>query len=188
MSKIVVAEKRRGYALFSVLALIFLLIVLLGIAVTHVGYSYDVVNAYLRRVEARSELTSMTNLALRWLSANLKIERPRAFAVETHERLTNTGSLRIFFSTHSKGGEVEVYDLDYDSGHLAEPVAEPLFFPASFRCAYMIRAAVVKNEMAPLVMESVYEIRPISITSVDIVYVLEDRPLYIREFFRHRPE
>ena len=176
---------RRAYALLLVMGLIFFVTLLLGAAVMYAGHSYAVVNVYLRRTETRSELASMTNRSLRWLSANLKAHsRPRAESIESSERLTNFNSLRIFTYNNLNGGETAVYDLDYDSRNLTDPMEEPLFFPPSRPNAYMIHATVLKEELAPLTVESVYVVLPNVIPGEGLVYVLEDKPLYWRELFR----
>ena len=176
---------RRAYALLSVMGLIFLVTLLLGAAVMYAGHSHAVVNAYLRRAGSRSDLASMTNLSLRWLFASLKAgSRPRAKAAESLENLTNFNSLRIFYYNNSSGGEVSVYDLEYDPQNLVEPVADPLLFPPSRPDAYMIRATALKDEMAPITIESVYVVLPNVIPGEGIVYILENQPLYWRELFR----
>jgi len=185
MKQIKKTSIRRAYALLSVMGLIFLITLLLGAAVMYSAHSHAVVNAYLRRVEARSELISMTNLSLKWLSTSLKTHsRPRAEAAESRENLTNIDLLRIFSYNNSDGGEVAVYDLEYDPLTLAEPVADPLLFPPSHSGAYMVRATVSQKELAPLTIESVYVVLPNVVPEEGFVYVLEDKPLYWRELFR----
>ncbi|MDR1623287.1 MAG: hypothetical protein LBS00_13050, partial [Synergistaceae bacterium] len=123
-------DSRRGYALSSTMALIFLLAVLLGVAVTHTGHSSGVMGVYLKRVQARSELASLTNLALRWLRSEFeKGMRPRANLLNAYENLTDFNSLSIFSSYSVKDdaeGKVEVFDLDYAPEILGEPVSDPL--------------------------------------------------------------
>jgi hypothetical protein len=183
---------RRAYALSSTMALIFLLSVLLGVAVTHAGYSSEIMGVYSRRVRARSELTSMTNLALKWLISEFeKGVRPRASIVNTYEDLTDFHSLSIFLS-YSIGddiegeveGKVEVFDLDYASESLAEPVSDPLLFPPSLPGGYMIRAVVAQKGLVFLTMESVYVSGFRDVPGLGVVYILEKTPVYWKESFR----
>ena len=177
--------KRRGYALASTVALIFLLAVLLGVAVGHLDYSFGVIEAYSGRFQARNALESMTNLSLKWLSAEVKKgARPRAPAAVALEYLTDFDSLRIFASSDLNGCEVKIYDLDYDAGKAANAIAAPHIFPPSFRGGYMIRAVVERKGVAPLTLESVYEVVAGAVLEGRVVEVLDERPVYSRELFR----
>ncbi|MDR1377056.1 MAG: hypothetical protein LBJ22_06065 [Synergistaceae bacterium] len=184
---------RRAYALASVTALVFLLTVLMGVLVAHIGYSSDLMDVYLRRVQARSELVSMTNLGLKWLNTQFNTgTRPRAAIAGKHENfeyenLTDFHSLSIFVShsvTESAEGKVEVFDLDYDPENLSEPLADPLFFPPSLPGGYMVRAAVVQKELASLTIESVYVSVPYDVPETGEVYILKKEPVYWKESFR----
>jgi hypothetical protein len=162
------------------MALIFLLMTLLGVAVVQVDYSFEVARFSLKRLDARSELDSMTNQALRWLSEEI---RSGARQEMTGENLTNFNSLRIFSSNGSKGGRVEVFDMDYAPQNISE-VMVPLLFPPSRKDAYMVRASIALEELAPMTVESVYQTRPCEVPGEGIVYILENNPLYRREIFR----
>jgi hypothetical protein len=178
---------RRAYALSSVVVLIFLLSVLLGVGMTHLGYSIDVMNVHVTRIEARSDLASMTNLALRWLRAELATgTRPRAEAIEFSDGLTDFNLLSIFSldKTDEMKGSVRVFDLEYNPENVMEPVADPLFFPPCFPGGYLIRANVAKRGSAPIMAESVYVVIISDDPEKGMVYTLRERPLYWRELFR----
>ncbi|MDR1979459.1 MAG: hypothetical protein LBQ42_12060 [Synergistaceae bacterium] len=179
---------RHAYALSSTMALVFLLTVLLGVVVAHIGHSLDVMSVHLRRIQARSELVSMTNSALKWLSTEFKMgKRPRAPIVDLDENLTDFDSLSIFSSCNVKEdveGNVEVFDLDYNPENLVEPVVDPLLFPPSFPRGYMIRAVVAQKGLASLMMESVYRLTLNDVPGVGGVYVFETKPVYWKEWFR----
>jgi hypothetical protein len=180
---------KRAYALSSTMALVFLLTVLLGVVVAHIEYSLDITNAYLERVQARSELASMTNLALKWLSGTFAAgTRPEAAARQNmSENLTDSNSLSIFSSYNVKEdleGRVEVFDLDYDPGSLAEPMADPARFPPSLPGGYMIRATVARKGRVSLMTESVYVTECYDVPEAGEVYVLRKEPLYWRESIR----
>ncbi|MDR2179894.1 MAG: hypothetical protein LBP21_06275 [Synergistaceae bacterium] len=182
---------QRAYALSSTMALVFLLTVLLGVVVAHIGYSSDVMGVYLKRVQARAELTSMTNSALKRLTAEFSSgARPRADGVAAYEKLTDLSSLSIFSSCsvsdsmEKMESRVEVFDLDYDPENLAEPVTAPLLLPPSLPGGYMIRATVAHEGLASLMTESVYMSVCIDIPEVGEVYILEKKPVYWKESFR----
>ena len=177
-------KPRRGYALASTVALIFLLTVLLGVAMSHLDYSSEVTEAYLSRFQARSALESMTNMALKWLSAQVKDGgRPRAPAY-TGEYLTDFDSLRIFASVDFDGCEVKVYDLDYSADKIVKPINMSRIFPPCFPDGYMIRAVAEKKGLAPLTLESVYEVTLNTMPGGGIVEILDEKPVYWRELFR----
>lgn len=180
---------RRGYALASVVALMFLLTILLGVAVSHVSHSSRVMEAYVNRFHARNSLESMTNISLRWLSAEIKSgTRPRAQAIIDLKDLTDFDSLRIFtwidFDGAFDGGEVRVYDLDYVAEKIVRPVNMSRIFPPNLPGGYMIRAVVERRGLAPMVLESVYVVTPIVMPGGYIVEVLDEKPVYSRELFR----
>ena len=175
---------RRGYALASTVALIFLLTILLGVAVSHLDYYSGVMKAYSSRFQARNALESMTNLSLKWLSAEIvRGSRPRAQESVALEHLTDFDSLRIFFSTDLNGCEVKIYDLDYDAKKAAKPVSGSRVFPPSFPGGYMIRAVAEKESLAPLTSESVYVVVSIDVSG-ESVGILDEKPVYSRELFR----
>jgi len=180
---------RRGYALASVVALMFFLTILLGMAISHVSHSSKVMEAHVNRFYARNALESMTNMSLKWLSAEVKNgTRPRAQAIIDLKYLTDFDSLRIFtwvdFEGAFDGGEVRVYDLDYAAEKIVKPVNTSRIFPPSFPGGYMIRAVVERRGLAPLMLESVYVVTQNVIPGGYIVEVLDEKPVYSRELFR----
>jgi len=180
-----VGKSRRAYALASAVALIFLLAVLLGVAISHVGHSYGVMEAYMSRFQARNSLVSMTNLALKWLSEEIKRGvRPRAHEPNFLEYLTDIDSLRIFASIDLDGCEVSIYDLDYAAGKVTKLLDASRVFPPSFPGGYMIRAAVEKKGLAPLTLESVYVVTINTTPEGDSIEILDQKPVYWRELFR----
>jgi hypothetical protein len=183
--------QRAAYALSSTMALVFLLTVLLGVVVAHIEYSADIMGVYLKRVQARSELVSMTNLALKWLRTRFDAgTRPKANVVDEtnkNENLTDFNSLSIFSSCNVQEdmeGRVQVFDLDYDPESVAEPLADPLLFPPSLPGGYMIRATVTRKGLAPFMAESVYVSACYDVPEAGEVHVLEKTPLYWRELLR----
>lgn len=180
-----IRRARRAYALASTLALIFLLTIFLGVAISHLDYSSVVMEAYSSRFQARNSLESMTNLALNWLSAEIKRGyRPRAPALSLSGYLTDVDLLRIFTSNYFNGGEVAIYDLDYDAGKISRPVGVSRIFPPSYPGAYMVRAVVERKGLAPLMLESVYVVRLNTLPCGNYVEILDERPIYMRELFR----
>jgi hypothetical protein len=185
-------RSRRGYALAWVAALIFLVLVLVGVEIAHMGYAFEVLAVHSKRVQARSELVSMTHLALRWLRAELETgTRPRAEAIELDKSLTDFNLLSIFSSDVSEiiegiegGGEVQVFDLEYDPENVVEPVGDPLAFLPCFPGGYLVRAKVAKKGLAPITVENVYVVTSFSVPGKGIVHALKERPLYWREVFR----
>ena len=180
---------RRGYALASVVALMFFLTILLGMAVSHVNHSAIVMEAHTNRFHARNALESMTNISLKWLSAEIKSgTRPRAQAIIDLKHLTDFDSLRIFtwidFEGAFDGGEVRVYDLDYAAEKIVRPVNMSRIFPPSLPGGYMIRAVVERRGLAPMMLESVYVVTPNVMPGGLIVDVLDEKPVYTRELFR----
>jgi hypothetical protein len=178
-------KARSAYALASVVALVFFLTVVLGVAVSHVDYSQGVTEAYVSRSIARSALVSMTNFSLKWLAAEVGDgDRPRAYAVTAGDYLTDFDSLRIFASIDMEGCEVRVYDLDYETGKIVEHGDEERVFPPNLPGGYMIRAVAEKKGLAPLTLESVYVVTSNLVPEAGIVEILDDKPLYWRELFR----
>ena len=176
---------RRAYALISTVGLIFLLTVLLGVMMSHLGYSSDVMEAYTRRFQARNALESMTNLSLKWLSAEVRINgRPGAEASVSLENLTDFDSLRIFASNDFDGCEVKIYNLDYSADKVTKPVDA---FGVILPClpgGYMIRATTEKEGLAPLTLESVYLVTINTLPDGNTVEVLDEKPVYWRVLFR----
>jgi hypothetical protein len=178
-------EKRSAYALISVVSLIFLLSVLLGVAISHMDYSFGVIEAYSSRFQARNALESMTNLSLKWLSAEVKTgARPRAQEPAVLHELTDFDSLRIFALSDFNGCEVKIYDLDYPAEKIAKPIDASHIFPPSFPGGYMIRAVAEMKGGAPFTLESVYTVEKVTIPGGIAVEILEERPVYSRELFR----
>ena len=176
---------RHAYALASTVALIFLMTVLLGVAINHLDYSSGIMEAYVSRFQARNSLESMTNVALKWLSAEVRAgSRPRSGASVALEYLTDFNSLRIFASNDHDGSEVKIYDLDYSAEMVAKPVDESRIFPPSFPGGYMIRAVTEKKNLAPLTLESVYAVTLSAIPGESVVEILDEKPVYWRELFR----
>ena len=187
---------KRAYALSSVMALVFLLTVLLGVGVAHIEYSIGVMDVYLKRVQARSELISMTNSGLKWLDTAFGTgTRPRAptfdrmgdMWVDMRENLTDCNLLSIFSSCSVKEnleGKVEIFDMDYRPENLAEPRGELSLFPPSLPGGYMIRAAIVQEGLAPLAMESVYVSIYQDVPETGEVRILRKGPVYWKESFR----
>ena len=176
---------RRAYALASTIALIFLMTILLGVAISHLDYSSGVMDAYVSRFHARNALESMANMSLKWLSDEVRSgARPRAGASVTLEDLTDFDSLRIFASNDYDGCEVRIYDLDYSAEMVAKPIDESRIFPPSFPMGYMIRAVAEKKGLAPLTLESVYEVTLAVIPDGSVVEILDETPIYCRELFR----
>jgi len=166
------------------MALIFLLTILLGVTVSRLDYSSGVLEAYSSRFQARNALESMTNLSLKWLSAEVRSGiRPRAEILSTGQDLTDCDSLRIFASVDYTGCEVKIYDLDYIAGKIDESLGVSWIFPPSFPGGYMIRAGVEKKGLAPLTLESVYAVTVIT-SEGNSVDILEEKPVYWRELFR----
>jgi len=180
-----IRRARRAYALASVVALIFLLTILLGVTISHVDYSSGVMEAYMSRFQARNALESMTNLSLKWLSAEVKKgARPRAHEPVFLENLTDFDSLRIFASNDYDGCEVTIYDLDYAAEKVAKPLDASRVFPPSLPGGYMIRAVAEKKGLAPLTLESVYVVTINTTPEGNSVEILDEKPSYWRELFR----
>ena len=103
-------KNRRGYALASTVALIFLMTILLGVAVSHLDYYCGVMEAYSGRFQARNALESMTNMSLKWLSVSVKTyDRPKAHIPATQKYLTDVDSLCIF-STDFDGRSAYLFE------------------------------------------------------------------------------
>ena len=178
-------KKRSAFALASTVALIFLLMVLLGVAVSHLDYSSGVMEAYMSRFQAGNALESMTNLALKWLSAEVKSgARPRAQEPDALGYLTDFDSLSIFASSDYDGCEVKIYDLGYAAEKIVKPIDASRIFPPSFPGGYMIRATAEKKGLAPLTLESVYMVTLNTVSGDGVVEILDEKPVYARELFR----
>lgn len=168
--------------LFAVMGFIFLSMVLLGGVLIVLGRSMEVTEASLDRSRVRSELFSLTNASLRWLSQELREgRRPRAFA--TDDPLTEFDALRVFFSSEARSGTVAVYDLDYDPKRLRD-VRDPLSVLTPCPFGYMIRAIVDRPGWAPFTIEAVFLALPVCTPNDETVYVLEEVPLFWRELRR----
>jgi hypothetical protein len=179
--------RSRGYALCWTMLFIFMVSALLGLAAAHTAYFSAVTDVYLKRAQARSELFSLTNLALRWLTSELRTGANwRAEAVKSGGHLTNSGALCIFSLEDPSRGSVKVFDLSYDPEKLtaAASPAELLSFPPSCPGAYLVRAAVAKRGLASMTAESVFVLTSNDVPGEGIVGVLEEEPLFSREVFR----
>jgi len=176
---------RRAHALASTVALIFLLTIILGVAISHLDYSSGVLEAYMSRFQARNALVSMTNLSLKWLAAEVKSgSRPRAGILSTEQDLTDFDSLLIFASIDFNGCEVKIYDLDYAADKVFKPLGSTRDYPPSFPSGYMIRATAEKKDLAPLTLEIVYEVAINIDHEGNPVEILDEKPVYWRELFR----
>ncbi len=183
-------RRRRAYVLYSTIALVFLLTFLLGVVVLLLGYSLDVRSVYQSRMNARSELFSLTNISLKWLKAESTAGRvPKAHAVEANKKISDCSALRVFLLEDGQGGEVAVFDLGYNPENMEEPMDDPLLFPPAIAYGYMIRARVRKEDsfsagLAPITMETVLLMKPNIIPGKDPVYILDEEPLFWRELLR----
>jgi hypothetical protein len=170
----------RGYALCWVLLLVFAMSALLGLTAAHVAYFSGLADVSSRRAQARSDLFSLTNLALRWLKSELKTGTNwRADAIRLDEDLTDSEDLCIF-SHETPEGSVKVFDLGYDPQNLKDPPDDILSFPPSYPGAYLVRAAVAKGGLAPMTAESVFVLIAVGVPGGG----LADNPLFSREMFR----
>jgi hypothetical protein len=158
---------------------------LLGLGVAHVAYFSRVMNVPLRRAQARSDLFSLTSMALRWLTSELRRGANwRAEAVKSGGLLTNSGALCIFDLEDSLGGSVKVFDLGYDPEKLPGHPDDILLFPPSHPDAYLVRAVVAKRGMASMMAESVFVLTSHDVPGEGVVNVLDEEPLFSREMFR----
>jgi hypothetical protein len=159
---------------------------LLGLGAAHVAYFSRVMNVSLRRAQTRSDLFSLTSLALRWLTSELRTGANwRAEAVKSGRNLTNSDALCIFDLEDPLRGSVKVFDLGYDPKNLS-PVRpdELLLFPPSYPGAYLVRAVVTKRGLASMTAESVFVLTSHNAPGEGVVHVLDEEPLFSREMFR----
>ena len=181
--------------LYSTMALVFLLTLLLGVVVLLLGYSLDVKSVYQNRMNARSELFSLTNISLKWLGGESTAGRiPKAYAIEANKKIMGCSALCVFSLDDGQGGDVAVFDLGYNPENLTDPIDDPLLFPPAIAYGYMIRARVWKEEsfsvgltpipLAPITMETVFIMKLNNIPGKDPVYVLDEEPLFWRELLR----
>jgi hypothetical protein len=158
--------------------------ILLSVATVHVVYFSNVTDVSLRRVQARSDLLSLTNLALKWLKEELRTgTKWRADAVKSNEYLTDSNALCIFSLENPSVGSVKVFDLGYDPKNATSPT-DLLFFPPSYPGAYLVRAVVEKQGLASITVESVFVLTSNDVPGEGVVDVLEEEPLFSREIFR----
>jgi hypothetical protein len=159
--------------------------ILLSAATVHVVYFSNVTDVTLRRVQARSDLLSLTNLALKWLKEELRTGTQwRADAVKSNEYLADSNALCIFSLEDPSMGSVKVFDLGYDPGKAAKSPADLLLFPPSYPGAYLIRAVAEKQGLASIMEESVFVLTSINVPGEGVVDILEEDPLFSREIFR----
>jgi hypothetical protein len=162
--------------------IVFAASVLLGTAMTHTVYFSRVTDVSIKRAQARSDLYSLTSLALKWLKAELETEPG---AVKSNGDLTDSGALCIFSLEDFSGGSVKIFDLGYDPLKIKSlPDELLLLFPPSCPDAYLVRATVEKRGLAPMTEESVFVLTSNDVPGGRVVYVLEEKPLYSRELFR----
>ena len=172
--------KRSGYALVSTVALLFLMTVMFGVAISRLDFSFGVMEAYSNRFQTRNELLSMTNLALKRLSEELR-SHPLAKPPIELKDLTDLDSLLIFTMNVYDGCEARVYNLHYS---MAVSFGTAQILPPMLKDGYMIRAVAEKKGMAPMTLESVYEARLVSVGE-NVGWALDfERPVYSRELFR----
>jgi hypothetical protein len=168
----------RGYALCWTLLLLFTMSALLGLTAAHVAYFSGLADVSLRRAQARSDLFSLTNLALKRLESELKTGRGwRADAMESDGALS--GDLCIF-SQEAPEGSVKVFDLGYDPENLTGSPDDILSFPPTYPGAYLVRASVAKRGLAPMTAESVFVLISLDVPEEGVF----GDPLFSREMFR----
>lgn len=178
-------RKSGGQILISLMATIFLLMILAGVLVTLLDYSSDMTEAYVRRVRMRSDLFSLTGAALKYLEYELaQGVRPGIHPAETKENLTDFDSLRIFSSNDSRGGSVVIYDLEYDPKDVNETKINPLSWGPACPYGYMIRATVKNEKTASFIMETVFIIVPDYTSEENPTFLLKKAPLFWRELQR----
>jgi hypothetical protein len=153
---------------------------LLGTAMVHVAYVSKVTDASLRRAQARSDMLSLTNLALQWL----KKEAIKPNGIKSDGNLTNNEVLCIFSIEYPLRGSVTVFDLGYDPKRWTESGIDLLFFPPYYPGAYLVRAVVKKQGLASIMGESVYVLASYDVPGKGVVLVLDEKPLFSREIFR----
>lgn len=167
------------------MAVFSLLMLWSGLLVTFLGYSRDMTDAHIHRVRLRSDQLSLTNVALRYIEHELKNgTRPRSSSAASDENLTDFNSLRIFSSNDSRGGSVEVFDLEYDSKNVNAAKIDPLFWGPACPYGYLIRATVKHEKMASFAMETVFVIVPDDTPEEKPTFRLGEKPLFWRELLR----
>ncbi|MDR3264845.1 MAG: hypothetical protein LBT15_02425 [Synergistaceae bacterium] len=110
-------KKRRAHALFSVVTFMFLSLLLLGGALIVLDRAMEVTETSLDRFRVRSELLSLMNSSLSWLSREVR-EGRRPGAPVTDGPLADFETLRVFYANEAPSGTVAVFDLDYDPKRL----------------------------------------------------------------------
>lgn len=178
-------KKRRGFILAVVLAVVSLLMAWSGLFVTLLGYSWNMTDAHVHRIRIRTDLLSLTNAGFRYLDHELKNKtRPRAPLAETNENLTDFNSLRIFSSNDSRGGSVDIFDLEYHPENVNEAKINPLSWGPACPYGYLIRATVKNKKTASFIMETVFVIVPDDTPEEKPTFRLEKKPLFWRELLR----
>ncbi|GHV41673.1 hypothetical protein FACS1894187_23560 [Synergistales bacterium] len=178
--------KRKGYVLCLALAIIFLVSSLLGLAIMRFTSFSDVASVYLTHSNVRGELVSLTNFALKWLSAKLEdgnIPRAEGSAV------ADAKSLRMFTRLADSGasperGSVEIFDMSYALSDASPSEDELSLFPPHYPDGYLIRARLAGKGQAALIMENVYLMISGDTPLGGRFYKLNDKPVYSREIFR----
>jgi hypothetical protein len=164
------------------MAVMFLSMVSLGVVMTALGRSAEVMEVTLDRSRARSDLLSLMNASLRWLGHEVgEGRRPRA---PEGGSLTDFDALRVFSSGDVNLGFVAVYDLEYDPRTLEAVAGEALSFLPLCPLGYMIRATVERQGWAPFTIEAVFRLQPVLTPTDETEYVLERKPLLWRELRR----
>ncbi|MDR2175503.1 MAG: hypothetical protein LBO82_06155 [Synergistaceae bacterium] len=185
----------RGYALCWTMLLIFTASALLALAAAHASYFSGVTDVFMRRARARSDLLSLTNLALAWLKSEIKAGAvPVADAVKSDGHLTDSENLCVFSLENPAGeikigkikitGSVKVFDLGYDPEKAAVPPDGLLFFPPSLPGAYLVRATAAEQGLASMTAESVFILVSADVPGAGTVWILEEEALFSREIFR----
>ena len=178
-------RKHCAQILVSLMAMIFLLMVVSGMLVTLLGYSSDITEVYIRRVRTRFDLLSLTGMASKYLEYELtRGIRPEAPAAKAKENLTDFNSLRIFSSNDSRGGSVDIFDLEYDPKDVDEAKIDPLSWGPSCPYGYLIRATVKNKNSASAVMETVLIVVPDYTSEENPAFLLKKEPLFWRELLR----
>jgi hypothetical protein len=164
---------------------IFVMSLLLGGMLVHTTYFSSVTSMSVKRVQARSDLLSLTNMALKWLREELRTGTNwRAHAIESNARLADGDALCIFSLEDPSRGSVKIFDLGYDPENLEDSLSDPLFFPPSCPGGYLVRAFVRKQGLAPIMGESVFTLVSVDVPGAGVIDVLDEEPLLVREVFR----
>ncbi|MDR1650055.1 MAG: hypothetical protein LBR71_07315 [Synergistaceae bacterium] len=174
-------RKTQGYALCWTMLFVCMTSTLLGTAMAHVVYLSKAAGVSLVRAQARSDLLSLTNSALKWLRTDIN---RRAGTITSDEYPTISEDLSIFSLEDPQIGSVKVFHLGYDPANLMKSPNNPLFFPPYRPGAYLVRAVVEKQGLASITNESVYVLTSNDVPDKGVIDVLDEEPLFSREVFR----